>query len=46
MTIIDVDSHFQGPFTWFDEAYPELAAAAAEHPGRDDDRGARRLAQR
>ena len=22
MTVIDVDSHFQGPLTWFDEAFP------------------------
>jgi predicted TIM-barrel fold metal-dependent hydrolase len=26
MTVIDVDSHFQGPFTWFDQEHPELAA--------------------
>lgn len=26
MSVVDVDSHFQGPFTWFDQAFPELAA--------------------
>jgi hypothetical protein len=26
VTVIDVDSHFQGPFTWFDQAFPDLAA--------------------
>ena len=26
MTVIDVDSHFQGPFTWFEQDFPELAA--------------------
>jgi hypothetical protein len=26
MPVIDVDSHFQGPFTWFEQDFPELAA--------------------
>ena len=46
MTVIDVDSHFQGPFTWFDQEFPELAARVPGDPRAEHDRraggGARR----
>ncbi|HXY91194.1 MAG TPA: amidohydrolase family protein [Acidimicrobiia bacterium] len=32
MPVIDVDSHFQGPFTWFDQEHPELAEQLPEVP--------------
>ena len=32
MAVIDVDSHFQGPFTWFEQEFPELAAQYPEIP--------------
>jgi predicted TIM-barrel fold metal-dependent hydrolase len=32
MAVIDVDSHFQGPFTWFEQEFPELAARFPEVP--------------
>jgi predicted TIM-barrel fold metal-dependent hydrolase len=32
MPVIDVDSHFQGPFTWFAQEFPELAAQYPEVP--------------
>ena len=46
MPVIDVDSHFQGPFTWFDAGVPRAGGAVPGGPGAEHDRRAGRRAGR
>ena len=32
MPIIDIDSHFMEPFTWFEDAFPEIHAKCPPVP--------------